>query len=736
MLINITPTPKHLTEGRGRLLLGTLGAPNFTVISKGLDGALSRNAYAALLAGLSHKLGTSAEAASGSIPITLSISKRVPAAVKKNADQAYRIVVDQRGITLTGYGEAGAYYAVTSFLQAIDVEDGGVYIQRMKLLDYPDLRTRGHFLETRYGSNLMTLADWCAVIDDMVSMKHNQLVVSLYGCWCVQYDGVVSEYVYVPIPKHPLIRSDVIKKYYSVKRGEWINEVVPVPMAKEDFFGKLVAYGKSKGVEVLPLWNSYGHNTLLPRIYPEVAPIVGGEPSRIGFCVSSEKTYELLFDIYDHIIDTYLAPNGVKSFHIGLDEVREERGVNADDPARLYSPFCECPACAKLSNQEKTIRHAIRLISYLKSRGMENVYLYNDLLTRMFRDPTVFYNALKEADLLDVTVVDWWTYTDLEKQLLKANVVTTTFPELGIRATVKPWNSYYHWNLARDVVDNVYLLTRIANRDKNTEGLSSYAAWDRVCDINHVAMADYSWSFERMGDSDEFRRLYAHRKFPKSKKWAERAFMLYKELTSQAPDANPLPTPEMPYVANHTFIKTVLSYYTYCYYRYGRDYPQNYPGEAVKTILAHREILEPKLHELSSLADRTYRAFRRLQGDLSGDFQLARRYACEARNNREILDDFIALLEIDNAVKREGGAARKRVAAMAAARRESRLALMAEMEDFKEEYLHASHLRNQSVYMQIFADIEAYAKGCTDTDFALDVCDLRGIASGIMDILR
>ena len=99
-------------------------------------------------------------------------------------------------------------------------------------------------------------------------------------------------------------------------------------------------------------------------------------------------------------------------------------------------------------------------------------------------------------------------------------------------------------------------------------------------------------------------------------------------------------------------------------------------------------------------------------------------------------DDFIALLKIDAIVKSGEKTARKRVADIAAARRESRLALMAEMEDFKEPYLHASHLRNQSVYMQIFADIEAYAKGCTDGDFALDVCDLRGIASGIMNILR
>ena len=58
------------------------------------------------------------------------------------------------------------------------------------------------------------------------------------------------------------------------------------------------------------------------------------------------------------------------------------------------------------------------------------------------------------------------------------------------------------------------------------------------------------------------------------------------------------------------------------------------------------------------------------------------------------------------------------------------------MEDFKEEYLHASHLRNQSIFMQIFADIEAYAKKTPAEEFTLDVCDLRNIASDMMNTMR
>ena len=736
MQTKITPIAKNLKMGRRKLAIASLGKANFKITAKKLDGELAKNALAELYNGLSLAVGAPAEAADGELQIKLEISKRVPETVVKNVDQAYKIVVNKSGITLTGYGEAGAFYAVTTLLQSIEVVDNVVYVPEMKVIDYPDLRTRGHFLETRYGSNLMTLDDWKAVVDDMVTMKHNQLVVSLYGCWQIQYDGVITEYVYIPIPKYPLLKSDVIKKYYSPKKGGWVNEVVEVPMVKEDFFGELIAYGKSKGVEVLPLWNSYGHNTLIPRMYPETAPLVNGEPQKVGFCVSSQKTYELLFDIYDLIIDKYLEPSGVKSFHIGLDEVWDSRAVDVENPDKLYSPWCQCVECRKLTNQEKTIKHALTLISYLKSRGMKNVYLYNDLLTRMFKDPKIFYEKLKEADLLDVAVVDWWAYTDIEKKFLDQNASTTTYPELGIRSTVKPWNSYYHWNVSRDAVDNIFLLSRVANRGSNAEGLMSYSAWDKTCDINHVAMADYSWSFELTGSTDEYRENYAYRKFPSQHKAAKRAFMLFKELTSMGPDANALPTPEMPYVANSTFVKDVLAYYGYSYYRTGLDYPRNFPGEAVQKIFANRDILEPKLHELSKLADETYKAFERLRADLSGDFKMARRYSAEARNYRDIVDDYIALLEIDAIVKSGDKDAAKKVCKIAEKRRKNRLELLSEMEDFKEEYLHASHLRNQSIFMQVFADIEAYARKTPKEEFTLDVTDLRPIASEMLNTMR
>ena len=86
----------------------------------------------------------------------------------------------------------------------------------------------------------------------MAGMKMNQLVVSVYGCWCVQYDGRVSEYMYVPIKKYPKLKTPVVVRYYSPKKGGWVDYETLPPMFEEDFLGDLIAYGKTKGVTVFP----------------------------------------------------------------------------------------------------------------------------------------------------------------------------------------------------------------------------------------------------------------------------------------------------------------------------------------------------------------------------------------------------------------------------------------------------------------------------------------------------
>jgi len=728
-LSQIKPVAQNVCVGKGKITLGKIGEADFRITAGELPG-FAAAALDYLCTELSKAANLCAKCADGAVEIALELSDDVPEVMVKNADQGYKIEAEDGKITLTGYGEAGLYYAAVTFMQCLEIANNVISFPKATIIDWPDLKTRGHFMECRYASNLMTLDDWKEVVDNMVSMKMNQLVVALYGCWRVQYDGVVSEYVYIPIPQYPDIKSCVYKRYFSPKKNEWINEIVDVPMAKDDFFGDLIAYGKSRGVEVLPLWNSYGHNSLIPKLYPETAAITEGKPGYNAFCVSSPKTYELLFNIYDYIIDKYLAPNGITSFHIGMDEVRNEWAVDTNDIFHIFSPWCECEECSKLGNDQKFLNHALKLIKHLKERGMKSVYIYCDMFTKIMT-PEDFKKVLEENDLLDVTVIDWWTYQAKREKLR----FQTVYPELGIRATVKPWNSYYHWNVTLDSSINIYYLLEIAHND-NAEGLQSYSAWDKTCDKNHVCMADYAWNFLGTGSIEEFNDRYAYREFGSRYDEARHAIALMDKVMEELntnPDAD-----EEDSIGNGRITQNTLSYYFYSYVHQGKCYPRNYPGEAVSILLADREKFEAHLTEISELGNEAIDIFESLAQDTSCNTELARRFACELRNHVAIAEDFLALLDIHD-IMEEGernAVVSGTIAEIAKERKEKRLSLMLEMESFKEDFLIPSHLRNQSIYMQMFADIEAYVNTTAPAELNLDVTDMRDIGSKVYYKLR
>lgn len=80
--------------------------------------------------------------------------------------------------------------------------------------------------------------------------------------------------------------------------------------------------------------------------------------------------------------------------------------------------------------------------------------------------------------------------------------------------------------------------------------------------------------------------------------------------------------------------------------------------------------------------------------------------------------------------------AKKKIQALAKARKEARLALMILFEETKEEFLMASHMRNHTIFMQYFADLEAYLAKTPCEDVVLDFTDNTHFASEAFWALR
>ena len=736
MFINnrILPNPQSIEYlDSSDIVLGKLGKAMYRMETISLpDDPLVKSAVKLLCDHITGILNTDTSQASGAYPIRLTIEK-APAEVK-NPEQAYLLDVTPEAVTVTGFGVLGLYYGVITLNQCLKLEQNILKLPCMRILDWPDLKTRGHFMECRFGTDLMTLADWEHVVDYMANMKMNQLVVAVYGCWSVQYDGRVSEYLYVPIKKYPELKTSVVTRYFSPLAGKWIeNEKLP-PMFEQDFLGKLIAYGTTRGITVFPLFNSYGHNTLIPATYPEVsAKDENGEATLTGFCTANPQTYEILFSIYDEIIDRYLVPNGIDSFHIGLDEVWDGMAQHANDIYKVRSPWCKCSTCQDLSRKDIFISHAIRLLKYLKSRGMKNIYMYHDMLighgnSIAGESCEDMMKELKDNDLLDVVIIDWWTYSAYKENLM----FQTTHPDLGLRRTVKPWNGYYHWTVLTNPLTNIYLLAQMGIAE-GVEGMQSYSAWDESYDRNHFCQSDYSWNYAGSGNIDHINDHYIKYHFGTQYDKARRAFKLIDLISEDRKDKYEDGTPA---ISNYNLLLQTLSYYFYSYVREGKPYPCIFPGEALSVVNSRRYDTERALHGIECMAKEAGVLLDEVALDTRCNTKMAMRYAYEVNNYLCLVEDYLSLLKMIDISTSSCPDKLEKIKDMACTRKVARLKLMIQLEQTKEHFLLASHMRNHSIFMQFFTDLEDYIASNAISDIKLDFYDMRYLESEAFKKLR
>ena len=377
------------------------------------------------------------------IAVTLELGE-APQGVK-NAKEAFRLTVNADGITVTGFGDSGLYYGVGA-LRSLDLTQ----MPAVEILDWPDNPFRSYKEECRYGSNVMEKEDWFALVDDIAAKRINRLGLALYGCWVVQWDGEVAEYLYLPIKDYPQLQTPQTVKYYSPTQGKWIDYKTLPPIFRDNFFGEVVTYAKDRGIDVYPGINSMGHNTLFPRLLPEVAPKdENGNPVPVGFCTASEDTYKLLFSIYDQIIDDYLIPNDIHAFAIMLDEVWDAPGQNAERRDEVLSPWCKCPVCREKTKQQIFIDHILKVVRHLKEKGMDTVTIAHDMLVKqnysMGDIGTELRKALEREGLTDNILVGWWVYSNHDEMYN----IGDNQDHLGLRSTYNPWNGYYIWSALR-----------------------------------------------------------------------------------------------------------------------------------------------------------------------------------------------------------------------------------------------------------------------------------------------
>ncbi len=553
-------------------------------------------------------------------------------------------------------------------------------LPNLRVRDWPGMHDRGIFVESKWGPDRMTKDDWCRLLDRMASLKMNRLGIGLYGCWCCQYEGKITEFLMVPVPDHPEIHTEKTIKYYSPNEGgEWIEETYLPKMFEEDFLGDVVAYAKEKGISVIPFVNSLGHNTLFPRMLPEIsAKDEDGKPVGAGYCLSTPETRAFIEAFYGSIIDRYF-PDGCPYFHIQMDEVYSTR-ADVSDPARALDPWCRCEQCRAKSREELLQEYIVWLVQTLVNKGVDKVVIWNDQLTRhMDVLDAGFAERLEKAGLKEHLVIHWWWYSNAA---LSPAVDPALGTKLGIEGWVGPMTCYFNWSRYSTRLRNIEMMMELGWR-RGARGAMAYSVHDPGWADHEALLASYAWNCRSMGP--------LHRALPH---WAE--FMLGDKalLYTEARDALEQAA-ENPAVA-------ACWYYPYTYYAEGRPFPRHYPEEPLEHLGKDSETALENLKQSESLAARAAELFAKIlegrEGMHARTLEVFESLLAESERTRALAAVFACLLE----VRRQAAAGKieDQAGDSVAAARERLVQAMTACEKNKPRWVVPAVLRDLSVLLQ------------------------------------
>ena len=115
--------------------------------------------------------------------ITVRVNSEDPAFTGIKSDEAYYLDTQDGGAVLTGKSEKGAFYACITLSKMLHVEGDSLMLARAYIRDWPDFEKRGYYIETRYGTEFLTLQNWKDMIDYFAEMKTNYVSIGVYTCW-------------------------------------------------------------------------------------------------------------------------------------------------------------------------------------------------------------------------------------------------------------------------------------------------------------------------------------------------------------------------------------------------------------------------------------------------------------------------------------------------------------------------------------------------------------------------
>ena len=264
-------------------------------------------------------------------------------------EEGYALVIGEK-IWIYGQSQTALKYGVATLQQLIEANA----VREMVLFDYPDKKIRGYRV---YMPGEASFQEFQRVLDMMVYYKYNSIIIEVGGA---------MEY-----KKHPEINAKWVEFCEEVHRGpheydriqhkthpQWAKNSIHADNGDGGFITQeqvkeVLSWCRERELDVIPEVPCLSHSDYIVMAHPDLNERKE-DTYPDTYCPSNPKSYEILFDIMDEVIQVF-EPRIV---NIGHDEI--------------YT-LAKCERCKDKDPVELYVGDIVKVSNYLKERGIETL---------------------------------------------------------------------------------------------------------------------------------------------------------------------------------------------------------------------------------------------------------------------------------------------------------------------------------------------------------------------------
>ena len=275
-------------------------------------------------------------------------------------------VCEEKGsIALYAPTHRGLIYAAATLRSLIEAGK----LSSLTLFDYPDKEVRGYRVYTP-GSAYIPL--FKKMVDDMlVGYKYNALMIEVGGAMEYKRHPEINA-AWVEFCKEvsvsPEAAQDIQNRMYY-----WMKDSIHFDNGNGAFISQdemrdLIAYCREREIDVYPEVPTLSHSDYIVRAHRDLNERAEDNYPDT-YCPSNPKSYEIVFDILDEVIDVFECDY----INIGHDE---------------FYTAAKCPLCKDKSPSELYVNDIKKISEYLEKKGIKSI-IWAD---KLFKNIIIYYD--------------------------------------------------------------------------------------------------------------------------------------------------------------------------------------------------------------------------------------------------------------------------------------------------------------------------------------------------------